>query len=160
MDFYIKQRVLSWRDRFKIYDGKGEECFYAVGEVFTWGKQLHIYTMDNVEVAYIQQKVFSLFPKFYIYRDGAEAVEMVQRFAWFTPLYQLVPLGWTVTGDFWRYRYTITDDCMMKVAEVSRDFTNWGGDAYHIHIEDEIDAATVLAAVLVIDACVAQANNN
>ena len=155
MDLYIKSRFLTLRDRFEIYDGRGNACYYVVGELFSWGKRFHLYTMDDVEIATVRQKPISVMPKFYIQCRGMGQVEMVQRFAWLTPLYQLAPLGWTITGDFWRSRYTITDDYAMQVAEVCRD--NLAYNAYHIHINDDRDAATVLCAMLVIDACIKQA---
>ena len=42
MEFYIKQRIFSFGDKFSVYDADGTVLYSAEGEVFTFGKKLHL----------------------------------------------------------------------------------------------------------------------
>ena len=39
MNFYLKQKVFSWRDKFEVYDVSGRPLYSAEGEIFSLGKQ-------------------------------------------------------------------------------------------------------------------------
>ena len=53
MKLYIKQKVFSWGDKFRIYDEYENDKYYVEGEVFTFGKKLHLYSKLGNEIAYI-----------------------------------------------------------------------------------------------------------
>ena len=152
MDFYVKQRVFSWRDRFSIYDMSGCERYYVEGESFSFGKKLHVYDLSGFEVAYIHQKVFSFAPRYYIYRHGNQAAEIVKKFTFFRDAYFVNGPGWTVNGDFFDHSYEITNGGLF-VAAVQKEWFSFG-DAYRISVNDCVDEVMALATCLVIDACI------
>ncbi len=158
MNFYIKQRIFSWADKFSIYNESGTEAFSVVGEVFSFGKKLHLYDISGCEAAFVSQKVFSFLPKYHIYRGDTEVAEVKKEFTFFRQEYTVGGLGWKVFGDFWAHNYVVADG-RGTVAEVSKDWFTFG-DVYRISIRNDADVINALAVVLVIDACIASAENS
>lgn len=50
MNFYIKQKLFSWGDKFSIYDENGEEVFFVEGKPISFGKKLWIYDKGGREL--------------------------------------------------------------------------------------------------------------
>jgi uncharacterized protein YxjI len=151
MNFYIKQKVFTFGDKFSIYDEDGNQRYYVEGEVFTCGKKLHLYSMNGEELAYIEQKLFSLLPKYSIFRGETEAAEVVKEFTFFYNEYSVNGPDWKVTGNFLDHDYVIEDEGR-PIVSVSKQWFTWG-DAYEIRVSDGVDASLAIAVVLVIDAC-------
>lgn len=161
MQFYMKQKVFSFEDRFTVYDEYGNDCYYVQGEIFSWGKKLHLYGLLGDELAFISQKVFSFLPRYYITVDGKDAAEIVKKFTFFYPSYSVNLAdgrSFSVEGDFFDHEYTVSDNGY-SVAEVSKEWFTWG-DAYRISIADGADPTLMLSIVLVIDACIEAEQNN
>ena len=53
MNFYLKQKVFSWRDKFEVYDVSGRPLYYAEGEIFSLGKHLRLYDLSGRAAAAI-----------------------------------------------------------------------------------------------------------
>ncbi len=158
MKYYVKQKVFSWGDKFRIYDENQNDRYYVQGEVFSFGKKLHLYNPGGTELAFIHQKVFSFLPRFFISRNGVDVAQVVKEFTLFRHEYTVEGLGWTVSGDFLAHDYDIKADGR-TVAVISKHWFTWG-DTYEINIADDADEIMALCVVLVIDAVIAQANNN
>ena len=151
MKYYIKQKWFSWGDVFHIYDAAGNECFSVEGEVLTFGKRLHLYDMNGQELVYIEQEMLTFLPCYHISVGGSETARVVKEFTFFSREYTVEGPGWKVTGDFFDYEYEIADGSR-TVAAISKEWFTLG-DAYEIDIQNDADALTALAVVLVIDAC-------
>ena len=158
MKLYIKQKVFSWGDKFRIYDEYENNRYYVEGEVFTFGKKLHLYSQTGDELAYIHQKVWSFLPKYYISRNGNDVAQVIKEFTFFRQKYTVEGLGWTASGDFWAHEYEITAAGRI-VASISKRWFTWG-DTYEINIADGIDDVMALCVVLIIDAVIAQSDNH
>ncbi len=157
MNFYIKQKIFSWGDKFFIYDQNGNERYRVEGEVFSFGKKLHLYDMSGHELAFIEQKLLTFLPKYYVYKQGARLAEVVKEFTFFKQRYAVNGLGWSVKGDFFDHSYEVLDGDA-SVATVSKKWFTLG-DAYELKLADGVDAVAVLAVCLVIDACIEAQNN-
>lgn len=157
MKLYIKQKVFSWGDKFRIYDENENDKYYVEGEVFTFGKKLHLYNLSGNELAFIHQKVWSFLPKYFISRNGVDAAQVIKKFTFLRQEYTVEGLGWTVNGNFWAHEYEITA-AERKIATVSKHWFTWG-DTYEIDITDGADEIMALCVVLIIDAVIAQSNN-
>ena len=48
-------------------------------------------------------------PRYYIEKNGVEVAEVVRKFTFFYPKYEIGGLGWAVDGDFFDHDYQITD---------------------------------------------------
>ena len=157
MNLYMKQRVFSWNDRFTIYDANGQDRFYVEGELLSWGKKLHLYDAVDNEIAYIHQKVLSFLPRYFVFKNDEQVAEIKREFRFFKHEYTVNGLGWKVYGDFFDHEYEITDGGV-TIARVTKEWFTLG-DAYQIYISDQVDLASALAVVLVIDACLDSDND-
>ena len=158
MKLYIKQKVFSWGDKFRIYDENQNDRYYVKGEVLSFGKKLHLYNPSGDEEAFIHQKVLSLLPKFYISRNNTDVAQVIKEFTILRQKYTVEGLGWTVTGNFSAHNYEITSN-RQKIASISKRWFSWG-DTYEIDISDDADEVMAICVVLIIDAVNAQSDNN
>lgn len=157
MKLYIKQKVFSWKDKFRIYDENGNDKYYVEGEVFSIGKKLHIYNQSRSELAFIHQKIWSFRPKYFISRNGADVAEVIKEITLLHQKYTVNGLGWSVNGNFWDHEYKITA-ADRTIASISKRWFSWG-DTYEIDIDNDADEMMAVCVVLVIDAVLAQNNN-
>ena len=158
MNLYIKQRVFSFGDKFHVYGEDGEEKYYVEGEVFSFGKKLHLFDIDGNRLADINQRLFSFLPRYYVTTCENRTFEIIKHFTFIRQLYEVNPFGWVVEGDFFAHSYIISNG-EENIVEVEKQWFSFG-DAYRIHIKDGVDVISALSTVLVIDACLDQADNN
>lgn len=158
MKLYIKQKVFSWADKFRVYDEYENDKYFVEGEVFTLGKKLHLYSLDGDELAYIHQKVWSFLPRYFINRNGEDVAEVVKEFTFLRQEYTVEGLDWTIEGDFWAHEYQINSENGV-VATISKRWFAWG-DTYEIDIADNADEVMALSVVLIIDAVIDSQNSS
>ena len=53
MKISIKQKVFSWKDKFKIFDWNGREKYFIEDEFISLGNKMHVYDIYEREVAFI-----------------------------------------------------------------------------------------------------------
>ena len=158
MKLYIKQKVFSWGDKFRIYDENQNDRYYVKGEVLSFGKKLHLYNPSGDEEAFIHQKVLALLPKFYISRNNTDVAQVIKEFTILRQKYTVEGLGWTVNGNFLAHDYEITSDGR-TIASISKHWFSWG-DTYEIDISDDADEVMAICVVLIIDAVIEQSENS
>lgn len=149
MKLYIRQKVFSWKDKFTVKDQYGQDKYMVEGEFFSLGKKLHIYDMAGNEVAFIQQKILSFLPRYFVYAGDTQVAEIVKKFTFLRPKYEVLGLGWQVEGDFFAHNYVITDGNAM-VVEINKEWMTWG-DCYELDIAPNANEIIALATVLAID---------
>ena len=149
MKLYIRQKVFSWKDKFTVKDFDGRDVYQVEGEFFSFGKKLHIYDMSGNEVAFIQQKVLSFLPRYYVYVGDNQVAEILKKFTFLRPKYEVHGLNWQVEGDFlgWDYRIFSNDGDIAKVTKQLFKLT----DTYLIDVKDHNNALDALMLVLAID---------
>ena len=153
MKLYMKQKVFSWGDKFRIADEYGNIRYYVEGEVFTLGKKLHLLDAGGRELMFIHQKLLSLLPRYLIAQNGRDIAEVVKEFTLFRQQFTVDGPGWDVAGDFLQHEYEIAEEGR-PVARISKHWFTWG-DSYEIDIVPGTDETMVLCVVLVIDAVLA-----
>ena len=158
MKLYIKQKVFSWGDKFRVYDENHNDRYYVEGEVLSFGKKLHLYNPSGDEEAFIHQKVLSFLPKFFISRNNIDVEQVIKEFTILRREYTVEGLGWTVNGDFLAHDYEITSDGW-TIASISKHWFSWG-DTYEIDISDDADEVMAICVVLIIDAVNAQSDSS
>ena len=94
MELYMKQKVFSLNDKFTIKDGEGNDKYKVEGEIFTLGKKLHVYNMEEREIAFIEQKLMTFMPKFFVYVNGEKIIEIVKKFTFLKPKYEIIGKDW------------------------------------------------------------------
>ena len=157
MKLYIKQKVFSFKDKFNIYDERGEIKYTAEGEIFTLGKKLHIKDTFDREVIFIQQRLLTFLPKYEITVLGSKPVEIVKNFTFFKHAYTIPDWGITIKGDFFAHEYEVMRNGG-EIAHLSKEWFTWG-DTYAINIMDPRDELMALASILVVDCCMEAQNN-
>ena len=158
MKLYIKQKVFSWGDKFRVYDENHNDRYYVEGEVLSFGKKLHLYSRAGNEEAFIHEKVLSFLPKFYISRNNIDVAQVIKQFTILREEYTVEGLGWTVKGNFWAHDYKITSNSRI-IASISKRWFSWG-DTYEIDISDDADEVMAICVVLIIDAVIAQSESS
>ncbi len=157
MKLYIREKVFSWADKFRVFDENGNDRYTVEGEVLSWGKKLHVYDRHGREVAYIEQKLFTLMPRYLVYVAGREIAEIRKEFTLFFPKFRIDGLGWEIDGSFWEHNYEITENGR-PIVSIEKEWMTWG-DSYALDIAAGADEILALAVVVTID-CVAEQRNN
>lgn len=153
MEYYLKQRVFTWADKFDIYYADGTPVFHVWGELFVMGKQLHLCDMAGNELMFVKQRIFSFLPRYYLMNDDGVLAEVQKRFTAFHDEFTIPEFGWEVKGDFFSHEYAIYAG-ERRIAAISKRWFTWG-DTYEISVESFVDPVAALAVVLVIDAVLA-----
>ena len=155
MKLYIKQKVFSFKDKFKIKDEEGNDKYIVEGKFLSLGKKLYVFDKIGNEVAYIEQKVLSFMPKFFVYVKGEKIAEVHRKFTILKPLYEITEKNWITSGKILGHEYTITDNLSQSVvANIQKAWLTWG-DYYEVNINDKWDEISVISVVLAIDAAIA-----
>ena len=157
MKLRFKQRFFSWLDSYDIFGENGEIAYTVKGQ-FAFAHTLKVFDAQGAEVGLLEQKIFTFLPKFIISVNGEEVGEIAREFTFFKPKYRIDFKGWSVSGDFFEWDYTVTDENENTVATVSKEIWEWT-DTYTIDVKDPADALNVLMLVLAIDAEKCSRNN-
>ena len=150
MKLLFKQRLFSWFNSYDIYDEAGN-TIYVVKGALAWGHLLRIYDAYGNEVGTVREKILSWLPKFEMYAGEQYIGSINKKFTFLKPKFSVDYNGWSVTGDWFEWDYTILDASGASVAKVYKELLNWT-DTYTIDVRDPRDALYALMLVLAIDA--------
>ncbi|MDO4268131.1 MAG: LURP-one-related family protein [Eubacteriales bacterium] len=150
MKLLFKQRFFSWLDSYDIYDETGNVLYTVKGQL-SWGHCLKIFDVAGREAGTVQERIFTFLPKFEIYFGEEYAGCISKELSFFRPCYHIDFNGWSVTGDFMEWDYSICDEGGGLVATVSKELWHLT-DTYMIDVVQEKDALGALMFVLAIDA--------
>lgn len=154
MQLSLKEKKLSFRDKFTVWDGDGNDKYYVVGEVLSIGKKLHISDMNGDEVAAIHEKIISFKPKYQIYINGEKVGEIVKDKSLLKPKYHVSGLNWSIKGDIAEHKYSIMKDKKTIVTLKKKRLSL--SNSYVLDIENDADTIPALTVVLAIDCVLAE----
>ncbi len=150
MKFYIKQRVITWRDTFDIYDERKKPVYKVKGELVAVGHKLHIYDRKGKEVATIREKLVKIMPKYRITTANNKEYWLTKKITMINEKFKLEPLDWIIDGGILEHNYSIKHGKNV-IAKVHQKWVSIG-DSYVIDIEDEsVDPVLVLATMIGVD---------
>lgn len=150
MRLYIKQKVITWRDTFHVYDENGDVVFKVKGELISIGHKLHLYDAKGVEKLEIKEKLIKLLPAYKIEVVDGEHYELVKKITLLESQYKLKDLDWVIDGGILEHNYEIKKK-RKTIASVHQKWLSIG-DSYCIEILDEdVDPAIVVAVMIAID---------
>lgn len=153
--FYLKQKVFSIGDRYKVYDANQKVVFHCVGKVFSFTHRMDFFdTATDKQLFTIKRQLFSLLP---VYRltlpDESEVATVRKRFTVFSQKLDIESQygAFTIEGDFFAHQFRIVsgDD---TIVEFKKAWLSWG-DSYEIAVLNEEKAAFFVALVVMIDDC-------
>ena len=148
MKLYIKEKVISWGDKFTVKDEYGNDKYTVEGQLFSLGKKLHVYDMTGREVAFIKQEVFSWMPRYEVFCGDRKAA-LIRKEVSFFPKYRIDGLGWEISGNLTAHNYEITQSGR-QIVSIRKEWMTWG-DSYELCISNPDDEIVALAVVLTID---------
>lgn len=151
---YLKQKVFSLRDSYKVYDEVQNLLYEARGKWVSFDSHKDIFKAnENQPIYVIKQKIFSFAPTYFLFDQHRQQVAKFaqQLFTFFGTKFNLIikDKKYDVRGDFWGYTFTIFDETG-PVVDIKKKWLSWG-DTYQIAIEDRFDEALAISVVLMID---------
>ncbi|MFD2164864.1 LURP-one-related/scramblase family protein [Thalassotalea euphylliae] len=152
MRFVMKQKLLSLRDSFEIFDDKDRLAYVAKGKFFSLRKSLTVRDVNEREVVSVKQKLLAIKQTFFItFPDGTQCRIKKRFFPWITSRFIIKTPGADVevTGDIFSHEYQFVAAGQL-IAQVSKRWFSIG-DTYGVDIAHEEDIPLVLAAVAIID---------
>ena len=154
MRFYIRERAWSLTEAFLIRDDSGNAVFEVRGKFFHIGDDLIMFDRyTGQELVQIKQRIVSLLPHYEIYRNGQLWASMHEQFRLFGERFKVEGsngMVFHVTGDIWRWNFTVSDDSGNMLAQIGRQFSIFR-DSYAVDVAPNVDAPFVIALAIVIE---------
>lgn len=148
-NLYIKQKVLSLRDKFTIMNEAGHDEYYVSGSFLKIPKSFEITNNLHEQVGVITKKTFSLLPKFFVEVDGEEVLTIKKELSFFKAKYTIEGQNIEVHGNWWDMNFDVLEHGKI-VGKVNKKWISWG-DSYEIQIINDQLEKIVIAIVIAID---------
>lgn len=158
MRLYIKQHVLSLRDRFTVKDENEIDRYFVEGDFMTFGKKLRVHDETNKEVLYIEQKLWKLLPEFDLFVQNEKVATVKKEWAFLQNNYSIDGMNWEIEGSVTAHDYVIKDQGRV-IADINKKWISWG-DTYEITIHEEDNLTILLGIVIVIDCVISASRAN
>lgn len=160
MKFYVKQKVFSFRDKFKISDENQKELFQVGGKFFSLQNKLELQNLDGSVVLHAKKQVLSFMPKYFIYTPHDEEVAIIQRKFGFKPKFEVSVGNDTldVQGSLFGHSFQIYHNEQM-VASIEKRVISWG-DTYEIEVLVDNQTELFLFIVIIIDQVIHEQKQN
>jgi|LGOV01.1.fsa_nt_gb uncharacterized protein YxjI len=160
MKYYVKQKVFSLRDKFKVLDESQNELYQVAGKFMSIQNKLELLNMDGSQVLNSKKQILSILPKYFIHTPhGDQVAEIARKFA-FKPKF-IVQVGHEelkVEGSILGHSFVIFNGDR-EVASIQKKIISWG-DTYEINIEDETNKELYLFIVIIIDQVIHESKNH
>jgi len=159
MKFYIKQKVFSLRDKFKISDESQKELYQVAGKFLSISNKLELQNIDGSMVLHAKRQVLSFLPKYFIYSPHDDELAIIQRKFAFKPKFEIRvgDLNLTVDGSLFGHSFHILDEDQI-VASIQKKIISWG-DTYEIEVFNESNLELYLFIVIIIDQVIHEQKN-
>jgi len=152
-NFYMKQKVFSFRDRYKILDSEQNVIYHCEGKFFSISKKMKFIENSSEEVLYnFRRKILSILAKYYLTDvDGNEVAVVKRKFSFPRPKVEIESSKGNITleGDYFAHNFTLLENGV-ELANVTKKWISWG-DSYVISIIDESKTNFLLAIIILID---------
>ncbi|CDO04758.1 hypothetical protein BN988_03325 [Oceanobacillus picturae] len=146
---YIKQKVMSFKDKFTIKDQQENDAYYVEGSFMKIPKTFSILNTAGTEVALITKKVMSFLPKFYVEVNGQEVLTINKAFSLLKARYSIDAAGIEVHGNWWDMNFEVFQ-YGEAVGKVNKEWFTWG-DSYKVQVLNEEMETIIIALVIAID---------
>lgn len=151
MKFYVKQKLLSARNKFTIFNEREEEAYKVEGKMFSLKNYLELRRMDDSVIFSTEKKILSFLPKYTVFdATGQEVAKIYKKFA-FRPRFDVFhgSKKYHIEGSVFAHSFGITDG-HKTVAEIKKKVFKIT-DSYEIDVLAEEDKDLFLFLVIVID---------
>lgn len=160
MKFYVKQKVFSLKDSFKVYDENQNPVYQVTGKFFSLKNKMELQDMSGRTLYRSDKKVISILPTYYIYDERGQQVVTVKKKFSIKPKFDVDIYNEKakINGSFWQYNFEVETNEGI-VATIRKKFISFG-DSYEIEIEDNKNLELYLYLVIVIDQVLHEEKNN
>ncbi len=151
--FYLKQKVFSFRDSFKVFDENQNQVYHANAKMMSFARQYQIYQSNPERLLFtMRRRMLSFLPTYELFNAQGENVAIMRkRFAAFKNRIDIEANNenYTLEGSVWAHNFTIASSKGIVLA-VRKKILAWG-DTYEIEIDDQADVDKMIAFVVMID---------
>ena len=149
MKLSIKQKLLTFGEKFSVYDENGKKRWFSKSEAFSFGVKVRIFNAESNQVAVIrQQNFFKLTPPNYIIEIGAERYTLgyagreKQR-------YCLGEKNWEIAEDESPYNYKVYCGGELVMAVVQKAVEKRNERDLELNFENGNDELLALSITLI-----------
>jgi len=153
--YKIKEKLLSLKDDFKIYDEEGNQVYKVTGKFLSIGDKLSFEDMEGNQLLYIQQKVLNVLKTYEILRGGEDGERMYnvqKKISLFKPkfsVYYNENDKLKIDGGIFEHEFKLKRDGDVVAAVTKKIVTL--KDTYTVNIADGEDVEGILAVLICID---------
>lgn len=160
MNYYIKQKVFSLRDKFTIMDASQNVVYTVEGKMFSLSNKMELLNTNGSVALKAHKKVFTIMPKYFITDPHDEELAVVQRKFALRPKFHVM-MGHKelmVDGSLFAHSFSVSDETGV-IASIEKKIISWG-DTYEIRITNEQNSELLLFIVIIIDQVIHEQKNN
>ncbi|MBE3560406.1 MAG: LURP-one-related family protein [Ktedonobacteraceae bacterium] len=156
MRYHLKERFLTVKDDFVVYDDRENAVFEVRGSFLRIGDYLRIYDIaTDQEIFSIKEKVFTYQKQYMFYQNGAEVATIRKKeqpdFADnFFEVSCASGIVLQLHGNFKEWDIEIVDQYARVYVHISREFS-FLGDRYTVDVPEGIDPVFVIAIAVTLD---------
>lgn len=160
MNLYIKQKMFSLTDKYKVYDENENIYFDVESEFLTMTPKLHLLDMNGRELFYIHKKFTFMMAEYEIFQGERLCAVIHQQFRFFAAKLDVESDygSFEIEGDFMGMDYSIRCNGVL-IGEVHKKWMSWS-DCYELQIPNAEHAAFFCALVIAIDNCLHNGEHN
>ena len=151
--FYLKQKVFSLTDRYKVFDENQNIIFYVKSKAFSLHNKMKFIDQASDTVIYnFRRKLFRIMPVYEMLDTDMNVIATVKRKFSFLRAKVVVEkegMNFNIDGNYFAHSFQILND-QDEVASVTKKWLSWG-DSYQVSIADDKSEAFYLALVILID---------
>ncbi|MCR1809473.1 LURP-one-related/scramblase family protein [Haploplasma modicum] len=148
MKIYMKQKVFSLVDKYKLYDENQNLLFYTEGTLFSLSGMMKMYDKNKKLIFTFKHKIVTILPRVYVidHRTNEEVI-IKKNFTFFYPRLQIKTRSnsYVIDGSLLQYKFNVLKD-NVKVASVKKQILSWG-DTYELDIKG--DYSDLILAILI-----------
>lgn len=151
MRFYIKQKVFSIKDKFKIMDEFQNAIYEVKGKIMSLSNRLELLDLSQNVLYKSHKRVLALMAQYTIFKPNGEEVAFIKRKFSLRPSFHLEILGkdMVIEGNYFAHAFDIIDDGRV-VASIRKKIISWG-DTYEIEINDQNHVELYLFVIIILD---------
>lgn len=151
MRFYIKQKVFSFKDKFRIMDDAQKELYTVEGKFLSIQNKLQLLNVNGSQVLNAKKKLFRLFATYEIFTPHGDLLAEIKRKFSFRPKFEVNVQGeqLMVEGSLFAHSFGVMKDGR-EAATIQKKVISWG-DTYEIFVDDDLNPELYLFIVIIID---------
>ncbi|MGM0125097.1 hypothetical protein IGI37_002494 [Enterococcus sp. AZ194] len=145
---YVKQKLLSMKDRFYIKDAFGNDVYYAEEKLMSFSKRFFLYDIQGNQVAEVVQKLRSWSTAFFLRTTDGQELLIQKKMMSFKPKYEVVGSDITMEGN-WTSKFKVLKNGH-QIGSVNKQWLKMA-DSYEIDCLNRSDEHLLVAFSLALD---------